>query len=165
MAPSPTSGLLLLLQGYFLLMNLTVERYYCHGPLRPSDDRFLVAQTIAFAERYNPLFLARPDWLVTATCLSAYLLAPGYLLIAVAALLNWWTKLRTPLLLFVGYKLYGVLFCHWMQFTSASPPPAPLPYFAVELPYVISAALVLYKVLAAGGPAPGSARKFGTKSQ
>eukprot|EP00667_Euglena_gracilis_P031709 EG_transcript_46653 len=135
MAPSLTSGLLLLLQGYFLLMNITVERYYCHGPFHPGDDRFLVAQTIAFAERHNPLFLARPDWLVTATCLSAYLMSPGYLLITVAALLDWWDKLRVPLLLFLGYKLNGVLFYHVMEFTSATPPQELLPYLAVELPY------------------------------
>lgn len=34
------------LQAYFILMNLTVERFYCHAPLKRGDTRFLVPETL-----------------------------------------------------------------------------------------------------------------------
>jgi hypothetical protein len=57
------NGLLAVLQLYFMLMNLTVERYYCFGALLRGDTRFLVPETIDFCERNNRLFLERPEWM------------------------------------------------------------------------------------------------------
>lgn len=51
--------LLCVLQAYFALMNVTVERCYCHDPLTAADTRFLMPETLRFARDYNPLFLAR----------------------------------------------------------------------------------------------------------
>lgn len=48
---------LLALQCYFLLMNLTVERAYCTAPISANDARFLMRETYEFSVKYNPLFL------------------------------------------------------------------------------------------------------------
>ena len=58
--------LLLVLLSYFLLMNATVERFYCHedGSFKQGDTRFLVKETVDFSIKYNPLFLSRPEWIV-----------------------------------------------------------------------------------------------------
>eukprot|EP00308_Calcidiscus_leptoporus_P025825 CAMPEP_0119381714 /NCGR_PEP_ID=MMETSP1334-20130426/66738_1 /TAXON_ID=127549 /ORGANISM="Calcidiscus leptoporus, Strain RCC1130" /LENGTH=139 /DNA_ID=CAMNT_0007401939 /DNA_START=22 /DNA_END=441 /DNA_ORIENTATION=- len=130
-------------------MNLTVERVYCHEPLRRTDARFLIAETVAFCEAANPLFLSRPDWMVTATCVSAYGFCGFYVLIAVVVLTRTWASFRTPLTLFMGAKLNAILFYHVMEFTSTMPPPNIAAYFAVESPYLLSIGLVLYKILAA----------------
>ena len=144
--PSGADVLIVLLQLYFMLMNLTVERFYCAGPLLAGDTRFLVPETIAFCTDNNPLFLARPEWMVKATCASAYCFLPGYALIVYAAATRGWERMRVPILLFVGAKLYAIAFYHFMEFTSATPPPHPAAYFAVEGPYLVSIALVLMRV-------------------
>jgi hypothetical protein len=72
--------LLVLLQCYFVLMNLTVERFYCHSPLTRDDTRFLVKETVEFCEVNNPLFLQREEWMRMATCASAYCFCPGCVL-------------------------------------------------------------------------------------
>ena len=51
-----------------------------------------------------------------------------------------------PILLFVGAKLYAIAFYHFMEFTSATPPPHPAAYFAVEGPCLFSVALVLMRI-------------------
>ena len=117
--PSVADVLIVLLQLYFMLMNLTVERFYCAGPLLAGDTRFLVPETIAFCTDNNPLFLARPEWMVKATCASAYCFLPGYALIVYAAATRGWERMRVPILLFVGAKLYAIAFYHFMEFTSA----------------------------------------------
>ena len=132
--------LIVVLQAYFLLMNATVERYYCHSELVATDNRFLVAETVAFSEQHNPLFLSRPEWLRIATCMSAYGLCWGYLLVAFSALTNSWRAMSIPLLiiLFVGIKTNAVGFYHVMEFMSDMPPQNPIPYFGVEGPYIVS---------------------------
>jgi hypothetical protein len=199
---------LVILQLYFLLMNVTVERNYCHAPLEAGDTRFLVAETIAFCQQYNPLFLARPQWMVVATCTSAFGFLPFYLLIAFAAVTGRWKTFRLPISIFVGCKINALLFSssslfetvflviHWsdlhdrqrtlvlwpvldnvpvhiarvthsdshefmprspknhrfyhaMEFLSTTPPPALVPYFAVEGPYLVSLALIIAQLLGA----------------
>jgi hypothetical protein len=135
--------LLILLLCYFLLMNATVERYYCHegGPFSPSDTRFLVKETIDFSVKFNPLFLSRPEWMVKATCVSAYVLSIGYLFIMGVTLFGAWRQCRTIVMLFLGAKLYAIGFYHLMEFTSPDIKLRPqhlVPYFAVEGPYVLS---------------------------
>jgi hypothetical protein len=147
MALSLSNILIFLLQCYFILMNVTVERYYCHSELTKDDTRFLVPETVAFCRQYNPLFLGRPKWMKTATCVSAYGFCPFYTLIAIAAITNAWAKLRIPIVLFIGAKLYAIMFYHLMEFTSRTPPQHLGPYFAVEGPYLVSIALVLFKTL------------------
>ena len=147
MAFGIVDGFLLLLQLYFLLMNFTVERYYCNSPFEEGDTRFLVQETIEFCTENNPLFLARPTWMVCATCISAYAFCVGYILVVVALLTNGWRKLAVPLLLFIGAKMNAIFFYHFMEFTSSTPPVNLIPYFSVEGPYLVSIALVVYKVV------------------
>lgn len=135
---------LVVLQCYFLLMNFTVELTYCHSPLGEADG-FLVAETLEFAEKYNPLFLARPEWLRVATCISAYTFCFGYMTILLAAAGNAWKLLRWPIVFFVGTKFNALFFYHIMEFSSLTPPPDLKYYLATEMPYVVSLVLVLYK--------------------
>ena len=144
--PNLIDATLVGLQLYFMLMNLTVERAYSSGPLVAGDTRFLVAETIAFCQKYNPLFLARPDWLVAATTFSAYGFCPFYAAIIRAALANRWHELRLPIAAFVGMKVYALAFYHYMEFSSSTPPTQLLPYFAVEGPYLLSLALVSWRL-------------------
>ena len=99
-----------------------------------------------FCKLYNPLFLARPEWMRVATCVSAYGFVFGYALIALAAAFGLWSPLRLPIAIFVGMKTNAIFYYHLMEFTSATPPPAPVPYFAIEGPYVVSIALVVRRL-------------------
>jgi len=137
------------MHSQFLTMNLTVERAYCHAPLSHTDTRFLIAETVDFCVMANPLFLARPEWMRMATCISAYGFCGFYALIALVTLTGMWGRFRTVLTLFIGAKLNAILFYHIMEFTSATPPPNVVPYFAVESPYLVSIGLVLYKIVTA----------------
>ncbi len=134
------------LQFYFLLMNFTVERYYCHGPLLPTDSRFFVQETINFCLLNNRLFLERPEWMVSATCIHSYLFPLGYLIIIILTLSDGWRRFAVPILLFIGCKLNAILFYHYMEFTSSIPPENILIYFSVEGPYILSMAIVVVKV-------------------
>ena len=84
--------------------------------------------------------------MLVATCLSAYGLILGYLLIGYAALLNKWQTLKIPIAVFIGVKLNALTFYHVMEFTSDIPPPDLIPYFSVEGPYLLAIALVLYRL-------------------
>ena len=95
---------LIICQLYFMLMNVTVERCYCHGPLTAGDTRFLMPETLDFAQQHNPLFLSRPRWMQMATCISAYGFLPFYFIILLAALLDRWATFKIPVLLFIGAK-------------------------------------------------------------
>jgi hypothetical protein len=106
-----------------------------------------------FCERYNPLFLLRPEWMRVATCVSAYVYCPFYALTIYVAVMGKWRSLRTPLLMFIGAKLNAIAFYHAMEFTSFTPPPNVLMYFAVEGPYLVSIALALLRIAAASGKA------------
>ena len=146
MPPTLINGLLVACQLYFMLMNVTVERCYCHAPLSADDERLLMPETWDFATQHNPLFLTRPRWMQFATCISAYGFLPFYLLIAFAAAFDRWASLSTPILFFIGAKGYAIGFYHLMEFTSTTPPPHLVPYFATELPYIVSIALVLLQL-------------------
>ena len=133
-------------QVYFILMNVTVERCYCAGPLTATDKRFLMPETWDFANHHNPLFLSRPRWMQMATCISAYGFLPFYILILAAALLDRWAAFSIPIISFVGAKTYAIGYYHLMEFTSATPPPNLVPYFATEAPYILSIAIVLFQI-------------------
>lgn len=138
---------LILLQCYFLLMNVTVENTYCLTDFTDTSA-FLVQETIDFCVENNRYFLTRPEWLVMATCVSSYGLAVGYLFTLWVALRNHWHKsyVVVPCLLFVGAKMYAIGFYHLMEFTSDTPPTNLVPYFAAEGPYVVSMLLIVYKI-------------------
>mmetsp|Transcript_22739 Transcript_22739/g.71285 ORF Transcript_22739/g.71285 Transcript_22739/m.71285 type:complete len:165 (+) Transcript_22739:239-733(+) len=139
---------LALLQVYFILMNVTVERSYCSAPITRASTCFLCPETVEFCEAHNMLFLARPEWLRLATCFSAYGFVWGYVLILCAAATNSWHALRHPILLFAGAKMYALIYYHTMEFLSSTPPVGLAAYFGVEGPYLLSGALVLRRVLA-----------------
>jgi hypothetical protein len=137
---------LALLQVYFLVMTFTVERVYCNEKLSPGDTRFLIQDTISFCELNNRLFLQRPDWMVSATCISSYLFPLGYGLTLFLTVTNSWRKFAVPTLLFVGAKMNAIGFYHYMEFTSSLPPQNLFAYFSVELPYIISMLLIIVNV-------------------
>ena len=151
MAKGFTSYLLILLQLYFLMMNFTVERYYCDskGIVKEDDTRFLMKETLDFCNLNNPLFLAHPEWMVIATCFSAYVFPLGYITVLVAACFDLWRLLAVPLLLFLGAKFYGIFFYHIMEFSNQEgmAPKNLVPYFLVEGPYILSMLIVLKKVV------------------
>jgi hypothetical protein len=140
--------LLVAFQAYFILSNLTIERCYCANSVEKcaSDGFLLGVETLDFATQYNPLFLARPEWLRLCTCFSAYLFPLCYLTIACTALFGKWRAMKTPLLLFMGAKSYAMLLYHYTEFTSATPPPSLLHYWGPEGPYLFSIALVLWRL-------------------
>ncbi len=146
------------LQLYFLTMNWTVERSYCSASITEDSDCFLCPETHEFCAAHNPLFLAWPEWLRLATCFSAYAFCIGYLVILYAALTNGWAKLRAPILLFTGAKLYALIYYHTMEFTSETPPQGLHAYFGVEGPYLLAGVLVIRKVMA-GSLNPLEARR------
>lgn len=47
-------------------------------------------------------------------------------------------------------KLYALAFYHTMEFTSATPPPALLPYWLPEGPYLLALAASLWRMRNAG---------------
>ena len=123
---------------------------HCHGELKEGDKRFLVPETISFCKLNNPLFLERPDWMKNATCLSAYVLSAGYLFLLTVIWSKSWRRYAVPLLLFLGAKIYAIGFYHLMEFTHPKLAPQNLvPYFSVEGPYIVSMAIVLYRVVSA----------------
>ena len=144
--------LIVALQAYFVLMNVTVERCYCHHTVGEcvAQGSFLAAETQEFCTKYNPLFLARPEWMRIATCMSAYGFAPFYVIIGCAAIFDKWLTLKMPICFFVGAKLYALLFYHSSEFLSATPPQNLVPYFGVEGPYLVSIALVLWRIAESG---------------
>ena len=129
-------------------MNLPVG-CYCHRTMEEckAQGYWLADMTVDFCTVNNPLFLERPEWMRMATCYSAYGFVFGYVLIGLAAAFDLWAKLRLPLTLFLGAKMYAIAMYHTMEFTSATPPPnPPLVYFSVEGPYIISIGLVLLRL-------------------
>eukprot|EP00636_Phaeomonas_parva_P016294 CAMPEP_0118885542 /NCGR_PEP_ID=MMETSP1163-20130328/23958_1 /TAXON_ID=124430 /ORGANISM="Phaeomonas parva, Strain CCMP2877" /LENGTH=161 /DNA_ID=CAMNT_0006823575 /DNA_START=124 /DNA_END=609 /DNA_ORIENTATION=+ len=134
---------------YFLLMNFTVERYYCHNPIEDGASAFLIQETYDFSVQHNRLFLERPEWLRQATCVSSYGLSVGFALTLIAALTASWRRLAVPLLLFQGMKMNAIFFYHYMEFTSHVPPENLVPYFATEGPYILAMGLVLFKIVGA----------------
>jgi len=137
--------LLCSLQCYFLLMNFTAERGYCHRPLSPDDTAFLMKETYDFSVENNRLFLERPEWMRAATCLHSYIFPLYYSTVFVTSLLDGWhiPVLQFVMMIFVGAKIYAIGFYHYMEFTSHVPPENLVPYFATEGPYLLGIALVL----------------------
>ena len=69
---------------------------------------------------------------------------PFYVLITITAVMDWWQRMRIPILMFTGAKLNAIGFYHLMEFTSSTPPKNLVPYFSAEGPYLVAIALVAY---------------------
>ena len=151
--------LIAVLQVYFLVMNVTVEREYCLGPLDPNSSTPFVQQAVDFGPN-NPLFVERPEWLVKATCAHAYIMWAFYVLTFYLAVTEGWARgplARVALPLFLGAKLYAISFYHYMEFTSHAPPPNLLPYWAAEGPYLLNIGLLVKKLVSvASGDGKGA---------
>ena len=141
---------LCLLFAYFIFSCMCIESKYCfgEGPMDPSDDRFMMKETYAFSREYNPLFLARPEWLRLATCFSAFGFLPFHLML-LAAFLFGINRLRPIAFIFAGCKLYALVFYHTMEYLSDTPPPnfASLgPYWYAEGPYLVALVATLWRM-------------------
>ena len=149
-----TNLLLIILNAYFILSCLTVERNYCASELKSDDTRLLMKETYEYAKANNPLFFSRPEWLRNATCISSYGLVLGYVVIVVTALTDTWNGSQAFLInMFVGAKVYALFYYHFMEFTD--PELAPWNslggYWAAESPYLIGIGLTTYMLLTAKG--------------
>mmetsp|Transcript_29 Transcript_29/g.76 ORF Transcript_29/g.76 Transcript_29/m.76 type:complete len:167 (-) Transcript_29:492-992(-) len=146
------NAVIAVLQVLFVFMSFTVELEYCHAPLDPTSTTPLVRQSIEYAIEYNPLFHARPEWMVKATCIHAYWFWMVYSLIFFLAVTDGWARwhlVRQVLLpVLLGCKINAILFCHYMEFTSDLPPPSIAAYFGAECYYLLSIGLVFYKLVA-----------------
>lgn len=144
---------LVILLSYFILMNVTVERFYCDGSVAmDKDTRFLMPETYAFCSQHNKLFLSRPEWMIKATCVSAWVFIFGYLIVLYTTLTGAWKRNALPITLFIGAKAYGIFFYHYMEFSNETMAPAAeslVPYFSVEGPYIVAMGIVLFKVAGA----------------
>jgi hypothetical protein len=144
---------LVLLFSYFILMNVTVERFYCDGSVAmDKDTRFLMPETYAFCSQHNKLFLSRPEWMIRATCVSAWVFLCGYLFMMYTTVTGAWKRNALPVTLFIGAKAYGIFFYHYMEFSHPTLAPAAdslVPYFSVEGPYIVAMGIVLFKVATA----------------
>mmetsp|Transcript_1727 Transcript_1727/g.3643 ORF Transcript_1727/g.3643 Transcript_1727/m.3643 type:complete len:180 (-) Transcript_1727:145-684(-) len=141
------------LQVLFVSMSFTVEQEYCQGPLDPTSTTLFVKDTVDFSIAYNPLFHERPRWLVEATCIHAYGFWILYSTIFYLAITDGWSRpsLLTRVLvpIGIGAKLNAVVFYHYMEFTSHTPPTHLVPYFSAEGGYLVSLGLVIYKLASA----------------
>ena len=113
-------ALVVVLQVYFVFMNFVVEQRYCHAPLSPDQDGFLAVETYEFSSLNNRLFLARPEWMRQATCVSGYIFWIGYVTVIFATLTDSWRELAVPLLLFSGAKIYALMFYVSFVFSPAA---------------------------------------------
>jgi len=140
-------------QVMFIFSCFTIEREYCSAPLDPTSNTPLVARTVDFSINYNPLFHERPEWIVNATCIHSYMFWILYSLVFYMAVTDGWARSkllgRVILPVLLGSKIYAILFYHYMEFTSHSPPPNLLAYFGAEGGYLVSIGLVLYKLVSA----------------
>ena len=141
----PLDIVVLVLYSYFLFSCFFIERHYCAAPLDPNDSDWLLRETYEYSEKFNPLFLARPEWLRVATCMSAYMLSVGYI-VGIVAILGALDILRIPLLMFCSFKLNALTLYYWIEFFGSMPVPDLGMFLAPEGPYLIALAIVLFRM-------------------
>ena len=94
------------------------------APLDPESKTLFVKDTIDFSIKYNPLFHARPEWLVKATCISAYAFWIVYAAIFFVSYFDAWGKSSLLTRVFIpvgiGIKLNAIFFYHFMEFMYKS---------------------------------------------
>mmetsp|Transcript_12812 Transcript_12812/g.19401 ORF Transcript_12812/g.19401 Transcript_12812/m.19401 type:complete len:173 (+) Transcript_12812:38-556(+) len=143
--------LIVILCMYFLWSCIFIERHYCANALKADDTNPLLKATYEYSEKYNPLFLQRPEWLQISTCISAYFLGAGYILI-VTMLIGGFEQLRGIATLFIGAKLYAIMFYYYFEFFGDLPAPS-IPFFlAADGPYGLGLVLCLYRFVLTRGP-------------
>ena len=141
----PVDILIIILYGYFLFSCIFIERFYCEAPLQEDDTDWLLKATYEYSEKYNPLFLSRPEWLRAATCISAYILGSGYI-IGVIAFLRGVEILRIPLLMFCSFKFYALILYYYLEFYGSMPVTDVLMFLAPEGPYFVALFLTLFRM-------------------
>merc|ERR1712137_1195740 len=141
----PVDILIILLYGYFLFSCIFIERHYCAAPLQEDDSDWIMRATYEYSEKYNPLFLTRPEWLQAATCISAYVLGAGYL-IGVVTFLKGIESMRIPLLMFCSFKLYALMLYYYLEFFGSMPVPDILLFLAPEGAYYVSLFLIMFRL-------------------
>jgi hypothetical protein len=159
----PLSVAIVALHAMYVLVSATVENAYCRAPLTASSSGFLLHETYEFAAANNRIFLERPEWLRIATCFSAYIFLPGYLLVLYAAVAEQWSTYSLPITLLLGMKIYAFSTYHYAEFTSDTPGSFSVTYISAEGPYLLGILLVLWKVCSAqqqGRPRPASAKEL-----
>jgi len=104
------------------------------------------------------LFLLRPEWLRVATCFSAYGLLLGNMAVAASAA-SGFTRYRGVVTLYIGAKVYALIFYHWLEYTSATPPEDHMAYWSAESPYLVAMGLVCWRLATTGGRAATEAKK------
>ena len=141
----PIDIIIVLLYGYFLFSCIFIERFYCEAPLQEDDADWLLKATYEYSEKYNPLFLSRPEWLRSATCVSAYVLGFGYI-VGVLTFLKGIESMRIPLLMFCSFKLNALLLYYHLEFFGSMPAPNIVMFLAPEGPYLISLFLTMFRM-------------------
>lgn len=157
----PIDILILILYSYFLFSCIFIERHYCAHPLQEDDGDWLLKATYEYSFEYNPLFLSRPEWLMAATCISAYVLGTGYVfgVITFAVGIN---SMRIPILMFCGFKLYALTLYYYLEFFGSMPAPDILMFLAPEGVYYLALFLTLFRLRTAH---PFTAAPNKTKTQ
>eukprot|EP01094_Clydonella_sp_ATCC50884_P003409 TRINITY_DN12640_c0_g1_i1.p2 TRINITY_DN12640_c0_g1~~TRINITY_DN12640_c0_g1_i1.p2 ORF type:complete len:165 (-),score=54.98 TRINITY_DN12640_c0_g1_i1:278-772(-) len=140
----PIDFLVVLLLCYYIFSCVFIERHYCAAPLDPHSENPLMRATYDYAKEWNPLFLARPDWLRVATCFSSYGLLWGYIVLLFGFL---WraNAVRIFGLMFVSFKLNAILFYYWMEMVEHGVPSIPM-FLAADGPYIVGIVLVLLRL-------------------
>uniref|UniRef100_A0A7S4M515 EXPERA domain-containing protein n=1 Tax=Vannella robusta TaxID=1487602 RepID=A0A7S4M515_9EUKA len=141
----PVDVVIILLYSYFLFSCIFIERHYCEKPLEEDDADWLLRATYEYSEKYNPLFLTRPEWLRAATCISAYVLGAGYV-IGVITLLRGIECMRIPLLMFCSFKMYALVLYYYLEFFGSMPAPDVGMFLAPEGVYFLGLFLTLYRM-------------------
>jgi hypothetical protein len=135
----------LVLLCYFCWSCIFIERHYCAEPLS-ADSEGLMLETFKFSQKYNPLFLARPEWLRVATCGSAYVFLAGYALLFVTFAFQVETLAKLSLL-FVGMKLYAIGYYYYFELFSPLATPDLVMFFATDGPYLIALLYIIPRLL------------------
>ena len=141
----PVDILICILYLYYLWSAIFIERYYCAAPLDASSTAFILKATYEYSEKYNPLFLERPEWLQAATCISAYGLGLGYVFGAVMFIFGI-DSLRIPTLMFCSFKLYAMVLYYGLELFGSLPAPDLVMFLAADGPYLVGLALILFRM-------------------
>ncbi len=141
----PYDMILVLLFTYYLWSCVFIERHYCEAPLDANSENSLLRATFEYSEKYNPLFLQRPEWLRVATCISAYVLSVGYILGGITFLLGL-NEMRVPLLMFVSFKIYAITIYYYMEFFGDLPVPNIPMFLAADGPYLLGIIFMLFRL-------------------
>ena len=141
----PVDIVMCLLFAYYIWSCLFVERHYCRRELTANEEDPILQAAYEYSRDWNPLFLARPEWLRVATCISAYVLCCGYLVGLFTFILGK-DSFRVPLLMFVSFKLYAISFYYYFEFFGEMAAPHVGMFLAADGPYLLGILLLLFRL-------------------